>query len=236
MNKMFEQEQQKRKVYGSDNTMGLFVSLYLILLAFFIVMNSMADAASENKQEALDSVAKTFKNSKKPTKATTAQGGEAIANGPDPILNDIAQLVTSELDVTGSFPQKRTDIFRVDHSVDSLFERGSFQVHFSKRPFIKNLSKILLSAPAGEKTRVSFLFGTDGKPTTDALTRREEIAVRRAGALARTLRGAGMVDGTFNVGFAGHSAATIIAVYQTNELLSVAPYLRPIAQKTSRGG
>jgi len=180
---MYIEEQQTRKVFGSDSTMGLFVALYLILLAFFIVLTSISQQSSSRATAAMESVNATFKQ------AGIADNGfdpaELKSAASDPVLIEIDRAFSSAFNVKGQYAVSGGHIYQVQLPGAYLFEAGSFRVRTNVHPVLDQLLAALQGAPNGETQEMALLFGSGTGNVDRELTRSQEIAVRRAGSFAR---------------------------------------------------
>lgn len=200
-----------KRLFGSEGTMGLFVALYLILLAFFILLNAVSEQALHRADEAMRSVNSTFKESRQPDNTPTIDPSAADIASRDEVLSKIRLAFLAELDIEGRFASRGGNTFEVEFSADSLFQRGSFRVRADMTPFVDQLISVVRSS-AG-KQQVAFLFGSGDGPVAREMTRPQEIAVRRAGALARYLQRKGIEDGVFTTGFVAVPEGKIRAVF-----------------------
>lgn len=183
---MYIEENQTRKVFGSDSTMGLFVALYLILLAFFIVLTTISQQSAARASAAMESVNAVFKEA-----GATDNGvvqGDIHSATSDPVLIEIERAFTTAFNVTGQYAVSSGHIYQVQLPVSYLFEAGSFRVRPDVHPILDELLGVLNRAPNGQKQEMTLLFGSGGPTVDRELTRSQEIAVRRAGSFARYMQ------------------------------------------------
>ncbi len=180
---MYIEEQQTRKVFGSDSTMGLFVALYLILLAFFIVLTSISQQSSSRATAAMESVNAVFKQ------AGVADNGfdpaELRSAASDPVLIEIERAFSSAFNVKGQYAVSGGHIYQIQLPVSYLFEAGSFRVRTNVHHVLDELLIALKSEANCEQQEIALLFGSGPGAVDRELTRSQEIAVRRAGSFAR---------------------------------------------------
>ncbi len=208
---MYIEEQQTRKVFGSDSTMGLFVALYLILLAFFIILTSVSRQSAMRASEALESVNTTFKEL---TPARNGESQNAVQSAAsDPVLIDIQRAFTSAFNVQGQFAVAGGNIYQVLMPVDYLFEPGSFRVRPSVHPALEELLMVLQQAPTQGRQELALLFGRGQEGQVDReLTRTQQIAIRRAGSFGRFMEERGFSN--FSAGFADIGTEEIMLVFR----------------------
>ncbi len=214
---MYIEEHQTRKVFGSDSTMGLFVALYLILLAFFIVLTSVSQQSAIRASAAMESVNTAFKEQGDIRDGVSEEVLKSAAS--DPVLIAIEQAFSSEFDIKGQFAVLGGNVYQVEIPVEYLFEAGSFRVRASIHPLLDQLLELLARAPAGQKQEMALMFGR-GEGTVDReMTRSQEIAIRRAGSFARYMQAQGFNN--FSSGFSEIPTDKIMLVFRN------AAYRRP---------
>ena len=207
---MYIEEQQTRKVFGSDSTMGLFVALYLILLAFFIILTSVSRQSALRASDAMQSVNSTFKETDPVRNGDSATAVQSAAS--DPVLIEIERAFTSAFDVRGQFAVAGGNIYQVRMPVDYLFEAGSFRVRPSVHPALDELLGVLDNTPSGHKQELALLFGRGDGTVDREVTRTQQIAIRRAGSFGRYMEQGGFRN--FSAGFADIGTEEIMLVFR----------------------
>lgn len=207
---MYIEEQQSRKVFGSDSTMGLFVALYLILLAFFIILTSVSQQSTSRALDAMESVNTAFKEDGDATNGLDQTAVQSAAS--DPVLIDIERAFSSAFDVKGQFAVVGGNVYQVQMPANNLFEPGSFRVRPDVHTTLDELLGILTSAPNGQQQELALLFGRGEGAVDRELTRSQEIAIRRAGSFARYMDAGGFSN--FAAGFADIEADQILLVFR----------------------
>jgi len=210
---MYIEEQHARKVFGSDSTMGLFVALYLILLAFFIVLTSISQQSTARASAAMESVNAAF------TDAGVADNGfsqtDLRSAASDPILIKIERAFSTAFDIKGQYAVSSGYIYQVQLPATYLFEAGSFRVRTSVHPVLNELLAVLKNAPNGRKQEMALLFGSGAGMVDRELTRSQEVAVRRAGSFARYMQERDFSN--ISSGFMALPGDQIMVVFRTAE-------------------
>lgn len=210
---MHSNEPNLKRLFGSEGTMGLFVALYLILLAFFILMNAVSDVAANKAAVAMESVNVTFKESRQLDNKLTIDPSAADVASKDKVLSQIKRAFLAEMDLQGRFATKGGNTFEVRFPAEKLFQRGSLRVRADMTPFLDQLIAVVQSAPSDRPLQLAILFGSGEGVVSREMTRPQEIAVRRAGALARYLQRKGVKDGLFTTGFTSVPEGQIFAAF-----------------------
>lgn len=208
---MYLEEQSNRKVFGSDGTLGLFVALYLILLAFFIILTSISQHSEDKASAAIDSVNTVFKIAEGQKKPDSYESKLLLAS-TDPVLVAIQSSFVSEFDIVGEFDVSDGYIYQVQLPVSYLYEPGSYLVRPSVHPVIDNILTTLRNVPYGSERQLVLLFGKGSGSVDRELTRTQQIAVRRAGSFARFVEERGLRD--FASGFASIPDNNIMLLFR----------------------
>lgn len=207
---MYFEEQRTRRVFGSDSTMGLFVALYLILLAFFIVLTSVSEQSIDRAVEAMTSVNTTFDDRAAVTEDRGDTSLESAAS--DPVLIAVERALASEFDIDASIASYRGNILQIQVPAAYFFEPGSFRVRSSTHPVLERVLAAMHGAPTGWRQEMVLLFGSGTGPVDREMTRSQEVAVRRAGAFARYMEEQGFLD--FSTGFATIPTDQVMLIFR----------------------
>ncbi|WP_308910037.1 hypothetical protein [Pseudokordiimonas caeni] len=210
---MLHDDHHIRRQPPIDGTMGLFVSLYLILLAFFIVLNAVSNHAPAKAVETMDSVSGTFSAASSPVAPPGLDPAEQTAPTDD-LLTSIKGEFFAEMAIEGRFTGAGGRILELDIPVSALFSGVDTEVRSDRKAFLGRILGMLKGASARQRQQVLFLFGNGEAAVTPKLTRGQEIAIRRSGSLARFLRDAGLEGGTYGAGFAAHAEDRILVVFR----------------------
>ena len=213
---MIHEETQTKKLFGTDSSMSLFVSLYLILLAFFIVLNSMSNQTPSRAGAVMDSVSDTFRNPAIARAEYLDLAREEDLPGPtDTILTDIDGLFMTEFSIPGRYGTSGGDVLEFTFPEEFLFARGSLKVRPDRNQFLDNLADAVMRSDTGHRQEIVFLFASGEGPVSADIDPLQELSIRRAGALARLLREKGLEDGTYTTGFAPAELGNIVVLVRS---------------------
>ena len=222
---MFIEQERTKRIFGSDNTLGLFVALYLILLAFFIVLTSMSQQEAPRAVMAMDSVNNTF-DRKTDNKRFNIDPRASNDPSNDVSLQKIRNLFYAELELEGRFTNRGGNVFEVEFPEEYLFSPGSFNVRPDRHGFLDQLLEAQSQGISEGRQQLAIMFGSGVAPVSREMTRSQEVAVRRAGSLARYLEGKGVPDGAFITGFVGIEEGKILAIFRNVPADGVAATLK----------
>jgi hypothetical protein len=175
-----------RKAMGGPGTLTLYLSLYLLVLAFFILLNSMASVENVKAKAVLESLTTTFTG--------TGPGGR-----DDPFVANFGDLQAArefQTQVARVFqtaiPAARVEVIRpgrlmqVDFPVDALFLPDGAELRPSQTALLDRIVAAMSAAPPGLLYEVEFSIGSVA-PAADVLPIGETPQVARVGAFAREI-------------------------------------------------
>ncbi len=204
----------------SDDTTGIFVSLYLIVLAFFVVMNSISNQDQNKVNAATESVTRAFKNPFEPEADFVDVSADEEAVTPndefhDQILGVFASLVGFE----GKFPTRGGNILKVDFNAEILFEDDSSEFRAGQLPFLKQLSTFLAGGRDSEKREIDFVVSS-GKNLPSGPNYWLDNNILRAGAFIHQLGKMGVAENQMSMGIMKGRDNLITATFYNRERIN----------------
>ena len=179
----------------SDGTPILLLGLFLLLLAFFIVLNALSTFEATKARQVLESVGKTFSPHRAKPGLSSRLGprtGEALS------LEEIERIVATEIPLARVEKPGDGRLLRLTLPVQALFQPDAAAFLTERSVLLDRMAAILAAPPTGVRYDLEFLLGGEGAAlTADAL------AVGRAGLFARRLRSRGAPADRIAIGAAG---------------------------------
>ncbi len=214
----FELIEEKRQ--KSDDTTGIFVSLYLIVLAFFVVMNSISNQDQNKVNAATESVTRAFKNPFEPEADFVDVSADEEAVTPndefhDQILGVFASLVGFE----GKFPTRGGNILKVNFNAEILFEDDSSEFRAEQLTFLKQLSTFLEGGRDSEKREIDFIVSS-GKNLPAGPKYWLDNNVLRAGAFIHQLKKMGVAENQMSMGIVKGPENLITVIFYNRERIN----------------
>ncbi len=204
-NTIFEEE----AVEPSD-TNALFVSLYLVVLAFFILLSTISEKDLEKTKQAMSSLTDVF----------ASELGKVIVPPISPGVHSFASVVTIYFDeveelLKNNFQMEKIKVLRkgskmqITIPAELLFREGKIALKRGKRNFIKNLSGILNQEL---NHTVSNLSINVGSRALSGLKQRENYSmdVKRAGFFVKELIKNGSAERSIIAGVAPDAQRNIV--------------------------
>ena len=172
---------------GGVSTMDLFIALFLILLCFFVVMNSISNKELVRAHAAVKSVKTSFKNGPavKPAVPNAVSGYRQ--NSPsDQYFQELLGVVGSMTDFSGRYPVRDGEVVDAIIPADTLFVKGQTRIRFDQGNFLDNLAR-LLKNPASDEDRMLEIVVSEAMPPAGSASAWHDIGVLRAADLAEEL-------------------------------------------------
>lgn len=210
-----------RRLQTKDPTLVQVLSLYLLLLAFFVVLFNASRYDVSRVAGVGESLTSTFKpTSGKPgdPRQNTSQLGQ-LAGGAV-TLDSVAALVRTELEVSETEILRAGRLMRVRLPTNELFSPEQSSMSEQSQTFLDRFAAILGKQPVGLRHKVEISVGTDWV-TPDQLEAAVPLAVARAAVFGETLLAKGALAGTVMSGVAFEAPAETVLLFRID------PEVRP---------
>lgn len=203
---------------SSDTTIFLFLSLYLLLLAFFILLNTISETRDERVAQAVVSVKESFQNFSPPSREFL----ESAAN-PDSLiaaeayLDDIQNVFSAQL--KNAKYQRKTNgtLLRALIPVDDMFEHKSERMVPATGMLLDAIANGLGTSRMGTRREIEMIIGTGERlPSDKALG--GVLELRRASAFARALRARGVNGNSIASGLRQGDSETVQLTFYVRKL------------------
>lgn len=192
------------------------LSLYLIILAFFIMLNAISQREGSRTEGVLVSISSSFKGFPKTAiialEAADRGAGEEAAPGFEKSIENLFESAfpLAEVEMSEMF-----DRIEVTLPLDSMFTPGGTNIQGRHEPVLDRLADILEYGTPGKIHEVEALLSWPplsdigvsrvgqsgaGQLNVGALSGNAVLAVNRAGALARELTARGVRAATVAIG------------------------------------
>ncbi|WP_073953578.1 hypothetical protein [Thalassospira sp. TSL5-1] len=195
-----EDDAPQRASDSGGGTTSLFLSLYLLLLAFFILLNTISTYEEVKARKVQQSLSSAFASILPPTTSldtvTSVDGPRIAAEETQQKLGD---LFKSPLNIARVEVLQPGKLLEVMMHTDQLFEPGKDTIRERQRGFVANLAAALANTSGGAQYEMEMMLGSNlGKHGTVPVEGSLEIS--RAGAFARAVIAAGAPARTIDVG------------------------------------
>ncbi len=146
-----------------DPNIVALLSLQLLLLAFFILLNALSKFEDEKTRRVLESVNDTFNGQVQAVRnASTYKGAIGSLDDGRSLVAELKQLFTSTLPATRVEQTSRANLFRLELPAAQLFEADSAELRSGRPGLLKRISDVLKRRQAqGQSFRLRWLHGVD---------------------------------------------------------------------------
>ncbi|MBF0335605.1 MAG: hypothetical protein HQL40_18495 [Alphaproteobacteria bacterium] len=181
----------------AGGSLHLLLSVYLLLLAFFVLLNSMSSIERDRSKAALDSVSDRFAAAPPPAEAPLVMHPDEIAAAQR--LHDVLGQV-----LRAAVPVARVDVVLPGRLMQAtmpalaLFQEGAAALRPGRRELVAQLVEALADAPVGLRYECDVLIGV-AAPNGDLPTT-ETLETARAGVFGRAMAASGAKPGLVAVG------------------------------------
>ena len=209
-----------------DPTLILILSLYLLLLAFFILLNNISEVEKARSKAVSGSLQSTFSSRGRPT-SNPAPFTTAIGNVPseESLEGRLGALVRAELRLASFDVIKPGRLMQLRVHESALFAGPDNELSATGRRLIDKIAGEIGNPPRGVRYEVEILLSRAGAGG-DALKNR----IRRAAALSQALAGAKVRRGTIAAGVEHAESA------EARFLFEIRPETRPALFGDKAGG
>lgn len=200
---------------ASAATLGLFVSIYLLLLGFFVVLNSISNQKVAKAGAVMDSVNSVFDKKFAPRASVVDFFKEPEQIAPnDDFVDEAEGKLSSIFTMEGGYSTEGGDTLRVELPIDALFEPGSMTPRQNLSAFVQEMKKMILSEQAGERREIEFIFGTGQKSLSSRPMQQQLVAMRRAGSLVNFMTTKGFPKASISTGIAAAPRDIVIVNFR----------------------
>ena len=177
-----------------DPTLIQVLSLYLLLLAFFVILFNISKAEQFKTTVVTDSLNSTFASRGRPTENPAPLASALGSIVADPAFQQrIGQLITAEIPISKVREIKPGSILEARVPVDELFEGDD--VAPDRLQLTEQLAVALGGAPPGMRYDVDILVGIAADMEADVDGSHRALTLARGGHLAARLVAAGAPPG-----------------------------------------
>ncbi|MBL4601494.1 MAG: flagellar motor protein MotB [Emcibacteraceae bacterium] len=205
----------------SGDTTSLFVSLYLIVLAFFMVLNSISNQSQTKVKSATDSVSRAFDNPFAPDADFIDVTGDDASSLPnDEFYEQLQGVFASLVGFDEKFPTQGGNVIRVEFSQSDIYEDESSVFRADQNNFFAQLSRFLQSESVGTVREIEYIIYT-GNNFPAGPEYWNDISILRSGAIIGKLTGMGVREDQLSIGVSpGEESLLKISFNIRNEISS----------------
>jgi len=206
---------------GGGSAMALFLGLFLLVLAFFILLVSISTIENVKSKEVMNSLTSTFADLVTPVTDPTdfvSMQGEILA--PEAFQERISGVFSTSVAVDRIKVIQPGRVMRIDLQALELFEDGKAVVRPGHTEMIERIVASLNANPKNVRFELAFLIGSTVSETAELPTS-QTLEMSRAGSFARLLIEQGAPPNSISVGVhEGAPSGITIHFYARDEQLA----------------
>lgn len=193
----------------ASRTITLFLALYLLILAFFILLVSISSVEEVKSKALMESLTSTFSSVLPPRMDLTAFNattGDFLA--ADEFQRQVTGLFSTIVGIVTVDTIQPGRLMRVEMDADSLFEVDQDVIREGQSGFMDRLVSALSANPPGLRFEMEFVVPVPWAKNK-TLPVQKNLSIERAGAFARDLLGRGTPPGAVSIGIKGSDEKTV---------------------------
>ena len=205
----------KRLPDEGPNTIALFLGLYLVVLAFFILLVTISTVEDTKSQRVMDSLSSAFTSIVPPSadlQSFKSKDGDVLAG--QEFQQQITGIFSTELGIDKVETVQPGRQMRLLLKADSLFFQDEARIRPAMYPLLDRTVAALSNRPAGLRYDLEFVIGVATAEDGKTMPVEETLAIRRAGAFAGEMNARGIPPDSVAVGIRpGHVGEVVIWFY-----------------------
>ena len=195
------------------------LSLYLIILAFFIMMTTISQREGSRTQGVIASISSSFKDYSETTvialEAADQSAGKEDAPGFE---KSIEELFETAFPLAVVETSKTFERIEVTLPLDSMFTPGGTGIQVRHAPLLDRLADLLESEITGRMHEVEVLLSSPPPSNAGEADGAARLTVNRAGALARELTARGVRAAAIAIGIERRDPDTLRLLFATRTI------------------
>lgn len=185
---------------GTTRIAQLYVSLFLILIAFFMVLNSVSNQQVAKAEAVMESVQSTFKKQfAPPVEVIDLLASKGVASHSDDYYRAVEGIFAAMIDFPGTFASPGGVLLQAELPASVLFPLGQVHVRADQTRFLNALADLLIASGPGERREVEIVMAAPASVLTDEKPWANSHVLRMA-AFARDLEDRGVSSAAISAG------------------------------------
>lgn len=185
------------------STTSLFLSLYLVLLAFFILLNALSKIEEKKARETMKSINETFSRSEgidiKPELEEIKEGSIEEEYTQGAYLSGIMKIAKENINEPDIKITTFGNYIRITYPIERFFEPASSRIMGKQKSLLTKIADEVSTIPEGQRMDVDFTIGVDGSQASSP-DASNNLSVARSGEFARFMESIGVSQHLISVG------------------------------------
>ncbi|TCS63024.1 flagellar motor protein MotB [Varunaivibrio sulfuroxidans] len=204
---------------SGDNTVALFLGLYLVVLAFFILLVTISTLEETKTRRVMNSLSSTFTTLIPPTadlQAFQAKDGDVLAG--QQFQQQVTGIFATAMQVTKVEIVQPGRIMRMSMAANSLFFDGQAKIRPAVLPLLDRTVAALSARPPGVRFDMEFVIDTPYAGANKTMPITETLPSARAGAFAREMLSRGAPPDSIAVGMKPSTGNDVTIWFYTRDI------------------
>ena len=216
---------------NANSTTGTFISLYLIIIAFFVVLNSVSNQSQTKMNDVEESLISEFYSDKDIEKSYLPNQKPSIKNSD--FNYEVKTALSSLIGFDYHFPTGDGNVIKVSFEAKKLFIDKKITFKSNQEAFLKQLALFLKREKNYEKREIEFVVYTGSKlPSGSKLW--QDINILRSGAfVSKIVKLGGRVD-QLSMGVTEGKRNFISLIFHTRDRKKARQDLRKVALSSTQ--
>lgn len=198
-----------------DTTVPLFLALYLLLLAFFIMLTSLSTVEAGRSKAVMSALTAQFATPRADEEGRKFSSDLGTVLSPAAFMDRVTGVYETAIPAAQVTREEGGRVMEVRFHVDSLFEHGTASLRPAQRRAIAEIASSLSVPPPGVRYEAEALFGAEPAAT---LPVGENLTMRRAGVVARAFVEQGAPPASVSSGIEAGDPLSLRMVFRVVDL------------------
>ena len=171
-----ERNTDQQKIFGCY----LILSLFILLLAFFILLNAISNRTEVKSQAVMDSLLSTFRTIEDSSQSVqTLSFLLGATPEPEDLVHEMRQLWVNAIPIVEVKLLRDGKSMRLRLPANMIFAGGAALLRKDRRDLIKNIASILATEAAGFANELELLVGTDWRAGKEFDLKTNNLEIQR---------------------------------------------------------
>lgn len=202
-----------------DHTVALFLGLYLVVLAFFILLVSISTLEESKSQKVMDSLSSAFTTIVPPSaelQSFRSKDGDVLA--AQEFQEQVTGIFATSVAIEKVEVVQPGKLMRVVLKSDSLFTTGEATIRPSMYPLLDRTVASLSNRPKGMRFDLELLIGVPTVGGGKSMPIVETLEMTRAGNFAKAMFERGIPPDSLSVGMRPSRADETVLWFYTRDI------------------
>ena len=216
---MIELDAQTPRRDGGDSTIALFLGLYLVVLAFFIMLVTISSVEESKSSSVMNSLNTTFTTVVPPSAALDpfqSKDGEIVAG--QEYQEQVTKIFSTSLAVAKVEVVQPGRLMRVTFEPAQLFYDDEVRIRETADALLDQIVATVSSRRAGLRNDLEFVINTPNEPGKKTMSTKQTLNMARAGSFAREMSSRGLPPDSLAVGLRPNRSSQIVMWFYTRDV------------------